>query len=281
MSKSKVKSSPPAPVGTKRGTKVPPYPTSLKAVLFVAFVLLFHPFFAIAGAVKLAVLVALPEGEIRSGKSGTVVWLRNGVMRVKVIPSLVRNSYTTFVRGNLSDFSALWRGLSQAQQDGWIAQTGFKSKNRIGKVTTPTGKRLYTMLNCNLAALGIAAISDAPAPVAVGVPTMLTNPVIKVGTTTITLASLVAASASWGLIYEATSILSFGINRPKNSAFRTFLADSDSTALSTAASVWTAYVTKFGVPAAGDTVFMRFTFIDNTVGQQSIASQVFKCVVIA
>src|SRR3990167_2233327 len=69
--------------------------------------------------ISLAVLTLLPEGQQRSGKSGSVVWLRNGVMRTKGFPALVQNAYTTAVRATLSGLSAAWRGLSQAVQDGW------------------------------------------------------------------------------------------------------------------------------------------------------------------
>lgn len=201
-------------------------------------------------------------------------------MRVFAFPALVRNSYTTFVRSTLADFSSAWRNLTQSEQNGWINAKGITTKNRVGTFNETSGKTLYVKLNFNLAQLGVAGIDDAPSPVAVPSPIVNVVPLADLSDTKIVF-TFNNTDAALGNTYEATTKLSFGVNRPKENAFRVIAATDDSTSPISETDLWDAYETKFGALAVGDCFFMRATYISNVTGQQSVSSQVYKIIVVA
>jgi hypothetical protein len=256
----------------------------LKPIFAIAFMLavLFIAHFACACMIgaKLCVLTLLPEGQLRSGKSGSVVWMRNGRMRVKVIPMLVQNAYTTGVRAILATLSGGWRNLSQANQNSWIAAAGFTATDRLGRVIQIVGKALYVRLNDNLTNIGVAIISIAPVPTAVATPTSAAAPVVAHAAATFTYA-FSNANAALGAQYLATTQLSTGINRPKSSAFRKFAAAQASTVAPTAAALYTAYTAKFGNPPAGTTIWFKVNYLSNVTGQQGVSTQAYKILVAA
>lgn len=259
----------------------PTVPRILTCALFAILCALAFGVLTAASAVKMAVLVALPEGQKRSGKSGTLVWLRNDIMRTWALPRVVRNAYTTAVRATLSGLSTAWRGLTQAQQSGWI-NGGRGIVNRLGKHVEINGKTCYVQLNANLTTIGVATYNDYQAPGAVVVPKYAAPITLDIGTTKLTI-NVSNSSLDSGIVIEATAPLSAGINSPKNSAFRVIRAQNTSAAyqasLTRDADNYTAYVAKFGAPVAGDCVFVRAKYINNVTGDSSVTSQEFKVIV--
>lgn len=282
MSKSKTKSSPPAPKGTKRPIRSAPWLRySVITILAVACIIYLPAIICMAGIAKLAVLIVMPEGQIRSGKSGSVVWQKNNRMRVNTYPANTSTVFRQFVKSTLADFSGLWRGLTQSQQNGWIGAEGFTTKNRVGKFNATKGKDLYVKLNFNLAQIATADISDAPSPVAVPAPNFSATPTADESSAELTMTTDNDA-ATLGIIFEATPPLSAGSNSPGRNKYRVFKAYADSTSIAiTPAALWTAYETRFGNLVAGDIIFVRASYISNVTGQQSFDSVTTKIVVAA
>lgn len=244
-------------------------PNPYQTVGFIAFVLILilaAPAIGLAAAgVKIALLIAMPEGQKRSGKSGTVVWKRNNQMRVFAFPRLVRNSFTTFIRSLMSNFSSDWNLLTQTQQDSWLNAKGYEKTDRLGNKIALIGKALYCSVNTNLSLLGVPVITDALPTRAIDV-FASTAPVVSVGGATITMAPI-TTSINWGIKYWATTELPAGVNRPSQNRFRMFLTAPDSTAAPSASAIYSAYVARFGAPAVGSTIFVYAQFVGNDNGQ--------------
>lgn len=233
--------------------------------------------FCSLAAIKFGLLVLLPEGQIRSGKSGTVVWQKNGRMRVNAFPTLVRNTFTTAVRAILSNFSGSWAALTQSQQNGWLNAEGWTTTNRVGQTKPLKGKTLFTTVNTNLDTIGVAPVALVPDRISVPAPVFSAAPTIDVSSTAITLA-LTNADISLGISVEATNILSNGSNSPGRNKFRTIYSVDDSSAI-VAVDIWAAYSARFVAPVAGEIIFLRCKYIGAVNGQMGATSQVFKIVV--
>lgn len=257
---------------------------SLGVIAVIFLVSYFIPAFGAACAVvagtKFALLVALPEGQIRSGKSGTVVWQKNGRMRVNAFPALVQNAFTTAIRATLGSFSGAWNSLTQAQQNGWLNAEGWTSQNRIGQTVILKGKTLYVTLNTNLETIGETPIDDVPARESVPSPLFSASPTADVSSTQINM-NFDNTDAAYGFSLEATNKLSFGSNSPGRNKYKSFFAVPDSAAALGLTDIWDAYAARFGAPVAGEVFFIRALYISNTNGQASGRSQSWKVVVSA
>lgn len=277
MSKSKEKSNPP------QGGSRPVLPSPYASLAFICFCVICALFsapvtMALAG-LKIAVLISMPEGQKRSGRSGTVVWKRNNQMRVFAFPRLVRNTYTTYIRSLISNFSSDWNLLTPAQQASWLNMVGYEKQDRLGNKFPLRGKALYCSANTNLSLMSVASIVTALPPIAIDVFTSAA-PVVSVGGATITMAPL-TSSVNWGIKYWATSRVSAGTNSPGQNKFRLFKAADDSTAPPTPAQLYTAYVARFGAPSVGDTIFIYAQFVGAGNGQDGGRSLTNKVVVAA
>lgn len=264
-------------VGKPKG-KYPWLPLFIGAVALACLPMLTSLLFA-AGAAKIALLIAFPEGQIRSGKSGTTVFNKNGTQRIWKYPKLVRNAFTTAVRSSLATLSGYWATLTQAQMNGWQSATGYTKVNRIGQTLQVTGKRLFVMLNQNLSLIGIAANFDYPG-------LKIANAPLITGTPAYSLATGIDfafsnGAANFGVIYEATPMLSAGINRPSNNKFRIFSAVSDSSTPPASTTLAVAYAARFGTPILGSTIFVRAKFLANDTGGASPECEIIKLVVVA
>lgn len=267
------------PQGGSRPVLPSPY-SVLGFILFGALMLLAFPSVLLAaGAAKIAVLISMPEGQKRSGKSGTVVWKRNNQMRVFAFPRLVRNTYTTFIRSLLSNFSSDWNLLTPSQQASWLNAVGYEKQNRLGDKFPLRGKALYISANTNLSLMSVPAIVNALPPIAIDVFTSLA-PVVSVGGATITMAPI-TSSVNWGIKYWATTRVSAGTNSPGQNKFRLFHAVKDSTVPPTPAQLYTAYVNRFGAPSIGDTIFIYAQFVGADNGQDGGRSLSNKVTVVA
>ena len=103
----------------------------------------------------------------QTGKLGLTVSYpsRNGLIRRQwVVPANPQTGDQLVVRGNLTNAAALWRQISEAQQDAWIAAAAQEqSKPTLGQSGPLTGLQLFTKINTNLLKLGEAVVSDPPA----------------------------------------------------------------------------------------------------------------------
>jgi hypothetical protein len=84
-------------------------------------------------------------------------------MRAKPYSPQSRTASQKIAQQNLGSLSALWKGLTQTQRQGWIvgAQT-FSNKNRFGIANTISGQSLFNKLNSNLLLCGLSPNSSIP-----------------------------------------------------------------------------------------------------------------------
>jgi len=105
------------------------------------------------------------------GKLGGHVASKNrsgSYFRTKVTPVNPQTNYQQTVRARFGARAAAWRGLTDAQRASWItAAPNFPVFDIFGNAKILSGSQLYSKLNLNLASAGQAAITTAPAPVAI------------------------------------------------------------------------------------------------------------------
>lgn len=219
----------------------------------------------ISGAVKGAILYQFGFNGKVSGRMDGNVMMRNGRGRGMTIPALVRNTYTSLQRGYLSTFSSGWRALTVAQQNSWLGYK-FTKNDRFAMPYDVKGKEAYISSNQNLANIGVAAISTAPAPA--GSP----DEILSNLTTAATIKYDVSGtSAALDYLVYATPGMSAGINRPGKSAFR-LLGKQPAPVLGTV-DITTIYSAKYGsVPAVGSKYFVYTVAVNKTTGEAGAGS---------
>ena len=211
-------------------------------------------------------LALLPEGQIRSGKSGSVVWNKNGVVKKFRKPSVVRNTYTSLVRGFFQTFSSQFRTLTSDQIAAWNAFS-LPSRNRIGNITTRSGKRAYIALNQNLGLTGQTTL-DTP-PVLTGAEAVELISVVVNATLATLLLAYTPVGSGLAMVY-ATAGQSTGITRPSKSKYR-LIGTVDFTVVSPV-SLHTAYVAKFSALAVGQNYFFEIRNIAATGERSAITA---------
>jgi len=214
----------------------------------------------------IAMLVLLPEGQIRSGKSGSVVWNKNGVVKKFRKPSVVRNTYTSLVRGSFQTLSSGFRTLTATQIAAWNAFS-LPSKNRIGNTTTRSGKRAYIALNQNL-----VLTSQSPLvvpPVLTGAQAVELITLIASGISDTMSLTYTPVTAGVAMIY-ATAGQSAGITKPSKSKFR-LIGVVDLTVASPV-SLTSAYHAKFGTINSGESYFIEVRNIEATGERSAITA---------
>jgi hypothetical protein len=191
--------------------------------------------------------------------------MRNGVIRGMRVPSLVQNNFTQLQRGSLSQLSASWNSLTQAQMRTWNTARGFFASDRFGRSVEISGKTLYVRLNQNLFNIGQAPIVVAPVPTAVNGITNLSFVVDdSANTFALTFAPTPTAAGVIHLIF-ATAQLSAGTFRPSKSAYR--LINILPAATATGEDINSSYVAKFGAPVTGNKIFIKLIPVNMLTGQ--------------
>lgn len=216
--------------------------------------------------------------EIR-GKIAATVFTKNASgnsIRNRSTPINPRSSRQVQRRQTLAALAASWRGLTQAQRDGWNASAAnFPQQDSLGQTVFLTGEQLYVRCNANLVLLGLAQITAAPNPVAFA----------TLGFGAVTMAAGVLSIAftptpvptGYYLVFKATAAGSAGKQFVSESAFR-FLQAAAPAATSPQVAT-TNYGLVFGsAPAAGTKLFVVAFLIHAASG---LAGQVIKIAVIA
>lgn len=218
------------------------------------------------------VLFTAVVAEMRGKLAGTVFTRNRGgaVARTKVSPSNNRTNARQIVRTNLASISALWRTLTQGQQDGWAAMAPFYSKtDAFGNKKSLSGQQLFVSSNATLAMVGIAPRFDAPlfepsgytgTPDMNVVATGTGSPLVEAVFTTVT------ADANVKFLVRATPVMSAGINNPtgrfKLVAFG--VADGANT------NITVLYTDVYGAPKPGGKIFFEIVPYNETTGQQGV-----------
>lgn len=194
------------------------------------------------------------------GKLGGHVFAKNrsgNYIRTKVTPVNPSTSYQTAVRALFAAITAGWSVLTNAQRVAFNAAVGDWSTTDIfGDLKNPSGKTLYQRLNQNAQNVGYAALTTPPAKETVP-EDVVTDVTIAIGAGTLTLTGA-SASADATILLSATPQLSQGTtfvkDRLRNIGFQvasTFAA----------ATAYTDYTAKFGIPTAGDNVSVAIQYV--------------------
>ena len=149
--------------------------------------------------------------EIRN-KIAATVFSKNGagaIIRNRITPINRRTTLQTNQRQLLASLSSAWRGLTQAQRDGWNnAGPNFPQTDSLGQTVILTGEQLYVRSNANLVMISQSQITDAPAPTSFAI--------LAMGATVLTAAAFTQAytptpvPAGFSLVFRATRPLSPG-----------------------------------------------------------------------
>lgn len=194
-------------------------------------------------------------------------------VRNKVTPVNPQTSYQINQRANLSSLSADWRGLTEAERQGWSNAAALAPRTDIfGDPKILAGNALFVSLNLNLLAAGQSSITSAPAfesiPVVTGsdLEIELTAGVITTAEITVDPAGV---PAGYSLIVYATPGVSPGISFVKNKYryLGVFVPTAGVVDFSAE------YIIRFGNPLIGQKVFIRLAYVNNTTGQLGLPSE--------
>lgn len=183
--------------------------------------------------------------EIRN-KIAATVYSKNGagaMIRNRVTPINRRSTTQTAQRQTLASLASAWRGLSQAQRDGWdAAAPSFPQTDSLGQSVILTGEQLYVRCNANLILTGNSQITAAPIPTSFSV--------LAIGAITVTASAFTVAftpdpvDTGFSLVTRATRPVSAGKSFFAQSEFRFIQVDAAATA--SPADIDTAYEAIFG-----------------------------------
>ena len=195
-------------------------------VLFIIADMVFALYLSITGRSRSKMLFAkFTPGAIISeirNKIAATVYSKNGagaIIRNRITPINRRTTLQTNQRQLLASLASAWRGLTQAQRNGWnSASPNFPQTDSLGQTVTLTGEQLYVRSNANLLLIGQAQITDAPAPTSFAI--------LAMGATVLTASSFTQAftpdpvPAGFSLVFRATRPVSPGKNFLGSSEFR-------------------------------------------------------------
>ena len=193
----------------------------------------------------------------QSGKRGLNVSQksRNGlVSRALVIPTQPETDAQLRIRSFLRSVASQWRGLTQALRDAWTAEaSAHQSKSRLGQSGTLSGFQLYAKINCSLLNIGSAKVSAPPAePVFDVLP--VSGLVITNAAGVITLKLTTTDAPPDGTMLWGAKPCSQGINTARGVVFLGTLGSPTDDAIDITA----ACTARYGVPAVGKKVFVKF-----------------------
>jgi hypothetical protein len=191
-----------------------------------------------------------------SGKMGSMVLDKNGVARKRVTPKDPRTAPQQVVRNGFVAANAEWKALSAAQRAGWSALAAqITLTNAVGKMYSPTGRRLYISCFQNCLTVGQDAPSTAPAfvPSIIAV-TDYEVVVIAPGTGHVNGQVSLAAtydSDTYAMAVRATAQYSPDRTRLGRTAFRVLTYVAVGGVIPTADALAALYAARFGAPQDG------------------------------
>lgn len=222
--------------------------------------------------IKFSALVS----EMRNKLNGSVMSKNRygNYVRNKVTPVNPQTSFQQNVRALLSSLSSAWTGLTEAQRNGWRALAqAIPFTDIFGDQKFLDGKAMYIKLNSNLVNAGEAAVSAAPAQVAI--PEFAIDDLVAEETD----GSLVTLDAAFNpavipagfvIAIYATPGVKPGVNFVKN-LYR-FIGTVDALAAGEAdlLEMWN---DRFGGVIPGQRIFVRAALISTDSGQAGIPTE--------
>lgn len=190
--------------------------------------------------------------------------------RTRAIPVNPNTTQQGVVRARMSANASTWRTLTAAQRAGWSdLANSINRSDSLGSSYTFNGFMAYCSVNNNMVAAGNATIADAPA---------LVTPA------TILTAVITLTAVAFSLAYTVTPLPAgarlFVFVSPQRSAGRAFEADYrllqvSAAAAASPANLLAAYTAKFGIPIAGNRIFLSVTtFLGGFQSGPLVTSQV-------
>jgi hypothetical protein len=227
----------------------------------------------------MAKIVFLDGSEIR-GKVGGKVYSRNAsgaFVRMYVKGVNANTTKQQAVRNNFASLSSAYRTLTDAQRATYEnLRTFYTTTDGVGNVVTPTAPQLFNRLNGVLLQNGVINTTTlkttCPAPVAlIGITSAA--PLFDVSSqslvTDVTFANAsTSVPADQSLIVSATSAISAGISKVPARLF-TRIATQAAAAITDIVDIGTSYIAVYGLPAVGDTVYIKFQTFSTDSGQIS------------
>jgi len=237
----------------------------------------------------MAKIIFLDGSEIR-GKVGGKVYSRNAsgaFVRQYVKPINANTALQQGVRNNFSSLSSAYRNLSDANRSTYEnMRTFYKTTDSVGNVVTPTAPQLLNRLNGVLLQNGNINVANVmttcPPPVNL-IGTTGATPTYATATTQffsdVTFANGVkVVPADQALIVSATASISAGISKVPSKLFAR-IANIPAGDDTNSENLNSAYVAAYGLPTAGDTIYMRVQTYSITTGQ--ITSELITPIVVS
>ena len=191
--------------------------------------------------------------------------------RTKVTPVNPQSTAQQNTRNALSTNSQAWRGLTEAQRQGWISGAAdFPQTDIFGNAKILSGSALYVKLNNNLNAAGLPAISDCPSPIAI--PALVLGAITadeSTGAVTVAFTDT-PVPAGFSIAIQTTGNVGAGKSFVKN-LFRqvAYVA----AAATSPATITTEFAAVHGAPVADQKIFVRAFMVSNVTGQAGIPVQ--------
>ena len=208
------------------------------------------------------------------GKVAASVYTKNkagAAIRNRTTPINRRSVGQTQKRQQLSSLSSSWRGLTQAQRDGWnVAAPSFPQQDTLGQTVFLTGSQLYVRCNANLILIGSAQITSAPTPASFSVLAIGAYTAVS-GTGVISVAfTPTPVPAGFSLVFKASAPVSAGKSFMGNSGFR--FIQIAAAAVASPALLSTAYALVFGAITgkSGQKIFIKINYVQTSSGLASI-----------
>lgn len=202
-----------------------------------------------------------------SGKLGGQVFSKNrggAYVRTKVTPSNPQTTAQMLVRGIFASISSSWSSLTESARLSFNNLVNDYARTDIfGDLRNPSGKALFQRLNQNLEISGQAQITTCVPPTEVP----FANVVSALGDVSATSLDVETDGDTTGskVVVWATPSLSQGTTFVKNKLRQVQVFTG---AAAGTFDLYDAYVAKFGIPAAGDNIYVGVRVI-NANGQAS------------
>ena len=208
-----------------------------------------------------------------SGKMGGIVASHNRggqYFRKHSVPTQPRTAAQKLVRNQLQAFSAAFKSLTASQVQGWNALAlTVTLKSKLGTTYHPTGQQLFVSCNKHLANVNITTqLSNPPAiPSIPGLTTFTATPVGS-GTTVTSWGLAVTPNlpANFAVQVRATAVQSGGRTFIGKSAYRNIWGINPSPTQPTNATIFSAYIARFGPLPASGTVAFTLRLVDPVSG---------------
>ena len=205
--------------------------------------------------------------EIRGSISGTT-YSRNRFgqyVRRRAVPAQPRTPFQMSVRSFFGSIASRWRDLSQADQALWRAfAERIVRTDRLGNPIRLTGLQAYVMMNALRRVLGLPVTNTAPSDV--GTPPAIATLDLAIDTNTNQFDVVFTPTPLAGaIVIEATPPQSAGVNSVGRSKFRFIRMvkpGSFGATITSPQSIWSQYVSRFGIPPEGSKVFVRVIPVD-------------------